>query len=217
MRFFNGGDGCFSCTYDRSCLGRVEREIHLINFVLFLLCPLIREHQPLGRARRPARRHRPLHPTPLARVVALAPVPTTIQVVHRAMRRSKAQALSPVVLVVQPGRLLIKGHPLVPRPLSILPRQRPAAPRHPALGHRPTRRASHRHPIIPGPRIMGPGRAHSARHLAALRSSSVDPAPRGRRSYLREPGILTFLRMVNRLAGPNMVCHLEARLDPATR
>lgn len=133
------------------------------------------------------------------------------------MRRSKAQALSPVVLVVQPGRLLIKGHPLVPRPLSILPRQRPAAPRHPALGHRPTRRASHRHPIIPGPRIMGPGRAHSARHLAALRSSSVDPAPRGRRSYLREPGILTFLRMVNRLAGPNMVCHLEARLDPATR
>lgn len=133
------------------------------------------------------------------------------------MRPSKARALSPVALVVQPGRLLIKDHPLVPRPLSILPHQRLAAPRHLALDHRPTRRASHRHPIIPGPRIMGPGRVHSARRLAGHRNSSADPVPRGRRSYLRERGILTFPRMVNRLADPNTVCHLEARLDLVTR
>lgn len=64
---------------------------------------------------------------------------------------------------------------------------------------------------------MGPGRVHSARRLAGHRNSSADPVPRGRRSYLRERGILTFPRMVNRLADPNTVCHLEARLDLVTR
>lgn len=173
----------------------------------------IRVRQPLGRARRPVQRHRPLRPIPSVRAVVLARVRTTARAVHPVMRASKDRVRFPAVPAVRPVHRRTKAHRLVRRRRNTPPPPRRAAPRLPVPDRRPIPPVF-RHPrITPDRRTTGPGPARSVRPLARRRNSSVDPALRDHRSYHRVPVIRTSPRTDNRLEDRNTAYHLEVHSD----
>lgn len=173
----------------------------------------IQARQPLGRARRPVRRHRPLHPIPSARAVVLVQVHITAQAVHPVMQVFKDRVHFPAALAAQPGHHHIKVRRPVQQHHSTPPLPHRVARRHPVLDHRLIPPVFRRLRIIPDRRTMVLGPVRSVHLQVRRRSSSVDPVPRDHHSYHQVLVIRISLRTVNRLVVHSMVYHQEAHSD----